>query len=63
MYTDLEATTLLIENNLIFTRPITFQLKIQVQFDIFKPSHFLIIIETKPDNDLSIFFCKYETGV
>ena len=45
----------MIENNLIFTRPITFQLKIQVQLDIFKPSHFLII-ETKPDNDFTMFF-------
>ena len=55
VYTDLEATLLLIENNLIFTRPNTFQLKIQEQLDIFKPSHFLIIIETKPDNDFTMF--------
>jgi len=56
VYTDLEATSLLIENNLIFTRPNTFQLKIQEQLDIFKPSHFLIIIETKLDNDFTMFF-------
>jgi hypothetical protein len=46
----------LIENNSIFTRPNTFQLKIQEQLDIFKPSHFLIIIETKIDNDFTMFY-------
>ena len=54
VYTDLEATSLLIENNLIFTRANTFQLKIQKQLDIFEPSHFLIIIGTKPDNDITL---------
>jgi len=56
VYTDLEATSLLIENNLIFTRANTFQLKIQKQLDIFEPSHFLIIIGTKPDNDITLIF-------
>jgi len=55
-YTDLEATSLLIENNLIFARLKRFQLKIQEQLDIFKPSHFLIIIETKIANDFTMFY-------
>jgi len=54
VYTDLEATTLFIEINLIFTHPKTFQSKIQEQLN--KPSHFLMIFETKPDNDFTMFF-------
>ena len=67
VYPSFDSTLTMIENNLIFTQPNTIQKKIEEQNLIYKPSHFLIIIESKNarkyEQDLPLFFDNMDKAV